>query len=129
MEELPDEGGYTDGGMPLSGANPEELASAIRADATAHGLRIEVEWAPFSSDVVRREVIARRPVLLSCEVRLPQKPQLAWGHEVTGIGWVKVGEDAYIGVRDNFYPGADPDTTRWIRADYFESVITIHPLK
>lgn len=127
MEELADEGGYTDDGMPLSGARPEDLAKAIRADAAAHGVNAQVKWGRFSPDRVREEVEAKRPVLLSCEVRLPHKPQLSWGHEVTGIGWMKLGEDVFIGVRDNFFPGQNPEITRWLRADYFDSVITVIP--
>lgn len=127
MVELPDEGGYTDDGLCLSGAMPAELAEALRADATAHEVTARVSLAKFSGEILEREIAAKRPVLLSCEVRLPHKPALSWGHEVTGVGWVKIDGELFVGVRDNFYPGTAPEMVRWLRSDYFEEAITVVP--
>jgi hypothetical protein len=126
MQEIPDALGYTDDRRPLAGAMPEDLAAALRKDAAAHGVKAAVEFAPFSADRLRSEIAAGRPVLLTCVVRLPQKPELSWGHELTGVGWTEIAGDLFLAVHDNFYPAPEVDT-RWIRSDAFESMITVLP--
>ncbi len=126
MSEIPDTLGYTDDHHPLSGAMPENLAEALRTDAQAHSSQVTVGYEHFSTEHLCREIDAGRPVLVSCFVRLPHKPQLSWGHELTGIGWVEIAGDLFIAVRDNYYPSKENDT-RWIRSDAFDSLIVVTP--
>jgi hypothetical protein len=128
MEAIPDKDGYTDDGMTLAGAMPEDLAIAIQADADEHRAAIRATAGPFRYETVQAEIGAGRPVLLSCVVRLPQKPQLSWGHEVAGIGWAKIGVVRFVGIIDNFYPVENPATIRWIRSEAFDSLIAIRPV-
>ncbi len=127
MEEYPDKAGYTENQMPLSGAMPEGLAKAIREDAAAHGVKVTVALEKFAMEVLKREVEAKRPVLLTCTVRLPHKPELSWGHEMAGIGWTRIDGEDFVGVCDNFFPVKNPGTIRWIRADAFQSILTVVP--
>ena len=128
MEAIPDKDGFTDDEMTLAGASPEDLATAIQKDADAHEVAIECRPGNFDCETLKTEIAAGRPVILSCTVRLPHKPQLSWGHEVAGVGWAKVGEVSFVGVLDNFYPTRNPETIRWIRSDAFDSLITIRPI-
>jgi hypothetical protein len=125
MHTIPDNDGYTDDGMMLAGAMPDELARAIQADANEHRVPIQVSLNRFRFETLQTEIGANRPVLLSCTVRLPHKPQLSWGHEVAGIGWMKIGDLRFVGIADNFYPVKNPETIRWIRTDAFKSLIAI----
>jgi hypothetical protein len=115
MEAIPDKDGYTDDGMTLAGAMPEDLARAIQADGDEHGVPIQSSVGHFRYETLQSEIDAGRPMLLGCVVRLPHKPQLSWGHEVAGIGWAKIGDVQFVGVIDNFYPVRNPGTIRWIR--------------
>jgi hypothetical protein len=125
MVTFPDDSGYTDNAMPLSGANPEQLAEALRKDASQHGVSAEIESLPFNPSLLQESIRQRRPVLLSCIVRLPHKPQLSWGHEVLGVGFDHVEGVRYVGIVDNFFPTAHPHTIRWIRDTVFEDMITV----
>jgi hypothetical protein len=125
MSEIPDTPGYTDNGLCLSGAYPEDLARTLESDARAHEVSAKAEFSRFSFVRLREEINASRPVLLSCMVRLPQKPHLFWGHEVIGVGWLKVREAEFAGVQDNFYPTASAETVRWIRKEAFDSLISV----
>ena len=127
MQAIPDKDGYTEDGMTLAGAMPDDLARAIQSDADEHHVRIATSVKRFRYDALQTEVAAGRPVLLSCIVRLPHKPQLSWGHEVAGVGWAKIGDVRFVGVVDNFYPVKDPAAVRWIREDAFDSLIAIRP--
>jgi len=127
MVEMPDTSGYTNDGTPLSGAFPADLAAAIEKDAKENGVSLRSEFSPFSFEQLKKETAASRPVLLSCLVRLPQKPQLSWGHEVVGVGWLELGGEQYVGVKDNFYPTESPQTVRWIRQEAFQSLIRVQP--
>jgi len=127
MEAIPDKDGYTDDGMTLAGAMPEDLALAIQADADEHHVPIQSRVRHFRYQTLRSEIREGRPVLLSCTVRLPHKPQLSWGHEVAGIGSAIVGGVRFVGIIDNFYPVKNSATIRWIRSDAFDSMITIRP--
>ena len=126
MQEIADTLGYTDDRRPLAGAMPEDLAKALQKDAADRGVKATVEFTKFSAERLRSEIAGGRPVLVSCVVRLPQKPQLSWGHEIIGIGWTEIGGDTFVAVHDNFYPSEEIDT-RWIRADAFESMIVVVP--
>jgi hypothetical protein len=127
MDAIPDKDGYTDDGMTLAGAVPEDLARAIQADADEHGVPVQSSVSRFRYETLQSEIAAGRPVILSCVVRLPHKPQLSWGHEVAGVGWTKIGDVRFVAVVDNFYPSRNPATIRWIRSDAFESLIAIRP--
>jgi|ERR1043165_113945 hypothetical protein len=127
MVSIPDKDGYTDDGMALAGAFPNELATAIQADANEWNVPIVCKFQRFSVSVVQTEIAAGRPVLLSCGVRVPHKPELSWGHEVAGVGWAKIGEKIFVGVLDNFFPTRHADTIRWIAQDAFSSIITVKP--
>jgi hypothetical protein len=127
MQEFPDTCGYTEEGMPLSGALPQELAWAIERDAREHEVTVTTTFDRFTFEKLKNEIGALRPVLLSCTVRLPHKPFLSWGHEVLGVGWLELEDSNFVGIKDNFYPTASEGTIRWIREDAFESLIAVHP--
>jgi hypothetical protein len=128
MQAIPDKDGYTDDAMTLAGAMPDELARAIQADADEYRVPIRSSVSRFRYETLQAEIGAGRPVLLSCTVRLPHKPQLSWGHEVAGVGWTKLGEVRFVGIVDNFYPVKNSATIRWLRTDAFDSLITIRPV-
>ena len=125
MQEISDNSGYTDDGTALSGAFPDDLANALRSDAEEHGAAVRVKLSKFDSKKLREEIQATRPVLVSCVVRLPHKPQLSWGHEVIAVGWQRIENLGYVGVRDNFFPTQNDFTIRWIREEVFGSMITV----
>lgn len=127
MQEIADTFGYTDDGNALSGAFPDDLANALRRDAEEHGAEVRVEIAKFDSKKLREEIQSSRPALVSCVVRLPHKPHLSWGHEVVAVGWQKIEDFGYVGVRDNFFPTQNDSTVRWIREEVFNSMITVSP--
>ena len=127
MKSIPDEDGYTDNGMALAGAFPNELASAIHADARELKVPCHCKIRPFTVNLLKSEIAAGRPVLLSCGVRLPHKPELSWGHEVAGVAWSKIGDRTFVGVLDNFYPTQYAETIRWIAEDAFSDIITVKP--
>ncbi len=127
MQEFPDTCGYTEEGMPLSGALPQELAWAIERDAREHEVPVSTTFGRFTFQKLKNEIGSARPVLLSCTVRLPHKPSLSWGHEVLGVGWLELEDSNFVGIKDNFYPTASEETIRWIREDAFESLIAVHP--
>jgi hypothetical protein len=127
MQEIPDKDGFTDNGMPLSGAFPADLEECLRQDAAELGIPLETSLHRFSAAALRRETSEGRPVLLSCLVRLPQKPHLSWGHEVTGTGWVEIEGGFFAGVRDNFLPSKSGQITRWIAEGQFQSLLRVVP--
>jgi hypothetical protein len=127
MIEITDRSGYTDDNTALSGAFPDDLAQAIRGDAEEHDVQVRVELAKFEPARLREEIQASRPALVSCVVRLPHKPHLSWGHEILAVGWQRIDDIGYVGVRDNFFPTQHEPTLRWIREDVFESMILVTP--
>jgi hypothetical protein len=127
MQEIPDRDGFTENGMPLSGAFPEDLRDGLEKDATAHGIALTTTLDRFSGESLKRETAAGRPVLLSCLVRLPQKPSLSWGHEVVGTGWVEIEGRLFVGMRDNFLPSRSGETTRWIGEGQVQTLLRAAP--
>ncbi len=127
MQEIPDKDGFTDNGMPLSGAFPADLKEALQQDAMDHGVLLETSLQKFSPSTMREETAAGRPVLLSCLVRLPQKPWLSWGHEVTGTGWVEIEGRFFAGLRDNFLPSRNGETMRWISEGQIQTLLRVEP--
>jgi len=127
MAAFPDTDGFTATGMTLAGAFPHDLARAIQADAKEKKVGVDCRIAQFSIELLKKEIKAGRPVLLSCTVRLPHKPHLSWGHEMAGVGWAKMDGVNLVGVVDNFYPTKHAETIRWIRADVFRSLISVRP--
>jgi hypothetical protein len=125
MQEIADTSGYTDDDSALSGAFPDDLANALRSDAEEHGAAVSVKLSKFNPMRLREEIQATRPVLVSCVVRLPHKPQLSWGHEIIAVGWQRIENLGYVGVRDNFFPTQNDSTIRWIREEVFGSMITV----
>lgn len=127
MIEIPDTSGYTDDGMMLSGALPEDLKRAVSLDAAEQGVAVRAEYHRFSGELLREEISNGRPVLLDCLVRLPHKPELSWGHEITGVGWLRWEGRLFAGVRDNFFPTRSNEATRWIGEEAFGGILTVHP--
>jgi hypothetical protein len=127
MMEIGDEEGYTEEGIPLSGTYPEELESAIQRDAATFQVKVRTMLEPYSSARLQAEIGAGRPVLLSCIVRLPQKPHLSWGHEVTGVGWVSIEGSRFAGVCDNFYPTEAEGTVRWVEESWMRQILCVRP--
>ena len=125
MSVIPDEAGYTDKTMALAGAFPANLAEGLKADATACGLHATIQHRPFDPKVYLSELEAARPVLLSCTVPVPQQPHLSWGHEVVGVGYLRLGDQIFIGVIDNFLPLAANGSPRWITAAHFSDMVTV----
>jgi hypothetical protein len=113
--------------MPLSGAFPADLREALALDAAAYRIPLETTLERFSANSLKQETGEGRPVLLSCLVRLPQRPRLAWGHEVTGTGWVEVEGRLFAGVRDNFLPSKSGETTRWIGEVQMQTLLRAVP--
>ena len=127
MTPFPDTDGFTSDGMTLAGAFPHELAKAIRADAREKDVGIDCRIARFSYGLLKEEIKAGRPVLLSCTVRVPHKPHLSWGHEMAGVAWAVIDRENMVGVIDNFFPTKNTEAIRWIREDAFRSLISIRP--
>jgi hypothetical protein len=127
MTEIPDTTGYTDDGMTLSGALPAALKEVISQDAAEQGVYVRTEYRRYSAELLREEISSGRPVLLDCLVRLPHKPELSWGHEITGVGWLEWEGVRFAGVRDNFFPTRSEEATRWIREEAFGGILTVHP--
>ena len=127
MVVIPDREGYTDGKMALAGAFSQDLALAIQQDADERKVKVGVGFAEFDFRVLRREIDADRPVLLSCVVLVPRKPALAWGHQVVAVGWAKIGEESFVGIIDNFYTPRLSGTVRWIAASDCQTVVWVRP--
>ena len=125
MALFPDHDGFTENGMALAGAFPGDLLKALREDAAKYQVPMEIEIGGFSFPIFKREIDESRPVLLSCLVRVPHKPELSWGHEVAAVGYCEIDGVKLVGVQDNFFPTIAKETIRWIREDAFRSMITL----
>ena len=127
MGVIPDLEGYTDGKMSLAGAFPDELAEALQADADERGVDVDVALSGYDRQLLGAEISAGRPVLVSCVVLLPRKPELSWGHQVVGVGRAEVGGAHYVGVIDNFFTPRIPGSIRWIAEDRVAQLVLVRP--
>ena len=127
MGIVPDLEGYTDGKMSLAGAFPDELADALQADADERGVDVDVALSGYDRRLLGAELSAGRPVLVSCVVLLPRKPELSWGHQVVGVGRAEVGGTHYVGVIDNFFTPRIPGSIRWIAEDRVGQLVLVRP--
>jgi hypothetical protein len=127
MGILPDLDGYTDGKMSLAGAFPDELAEALQADADERGVDVDVALSGYDRALLGAELSAGRPVLVTCVVLLPRKPELSWGHQVVGVGRAEVGCVHYVGVVDNFFTPRIPGSIRWIADDRIGQLVLVRP--
>ena len=125
MGVIPDAEGYTDGKMSLAGAFPDELAEALQADADERGVDVDVAISGYDRRLLSAELSAGRPVLLSCMVLVPRKPQLSWGHQVVAVGRAEIGGAHYVGVIDNFYVPRLTGTIRWIAEDRVNLLVLV----
>ena len=127
MSVIPDEEGYADGKMSLAGSFPAALAEAMQADADERGVDVDVAVSGYDRQLLGAELFAGRPVLLSCMVLLPRKPELSWGHQVVAVGRAEVGGAHYIGVIDNFFVPRIGGTVRWIVEDRVNQLVLVRP--
>jgi hypothetical protein len=127
MGVIPDLEGYTDGKMSLAGAFPDELAEALQVDADARGVDVDVALSGYDRRLLGAELSAGRPVLVSCMVLLPRKPELSWGHQVVGVGRAEIGGAHYVGVIDNFFTPRIPGSIRWIAEDRIAQLVLVRP--
>lgn len=127
MGIIPDLEGYTEGKMSLAGAFPDELAEALQADADERGVDVDVALSGYDRRLLGAELSAGRPVLVSCVVLLPRKPELSWGHQVVGVGRAEVGGTHYVGVIDNFFTPRIPGSIRWIADDRIGQLVLVRP--
>jgi hypothetical protein len=127
MGVIPDAEGYTDGKMSLAGAFPEQLAEALQADADERGVDVDVAISGYDRRLLSAELSAGRPVLVSCMVLVPRKPQLSWGHQVVAVGRAEIGGAHYVGVIDNFYEPRLAGTIRWVAEDRVNLLVLVRP--
>lgn len=127
MSVIPDVEGYADGKMSLAGAFPAALAEAMQADADERGVDVDVALSGYDRRLLGAEFSAGRPVLVSCVVLLPRKPELSWGHQVVAVGLAQVGGAHYVGVIDNFFVPRIGGTVRWIAEDCVNQLVLVRP--
>jgi hypothetical protein len=129
MAVLADAEGYTDGKMALAGAMPDALVAGLRADAAEYRIPVDIQLVRYSDRVLRTEISEGRPALLMCNVLVPRKPELGWGHAVVAVGYAEVGGRTFVGVIDNFYVCAQPGTVRWIDVDRCQALVLVRPTR
>ena len=129
MLVVPDDEGYTDGKMALAGAMPDALVAGLKADAAQYRIAVDVSLVAFSLSALRQEIDEGRPALLTCNVLVPRKPELSWGHAVVAVGYAEVGGRTFVGIIDNFYISAQPGSVRWIDATRCQALVWVHPLR
>jgi len=127
MAVLADVEGYTDGKMALAGAFPEPLVAGLRADAAQYRVSVDIKLVRYSDQVLRTEISEGRPALLMCNVLVPRKPELTWGHAVVAVGYAEVAGKSFVGIIDNFYVCQQPGTVRWIAADRCSALVLVRP--
>jgi len=127
MAVLADVEGYTDGKMALAGAFPEPLVAGLRADAAQYRVSVEIKLVRYSNQVLQTEISEGRPALLMCNVLVPRKPELTWGHAVVAVGYAEVAGKSFVGIIDNFYVSQQPGTVRWIAADRCSALVLVRP--
>jgi len=129
MSVVADKEGYADGKMALAGCFPGALAVGLREDADQYRIPVRVTLVPFARETLARELADGHPVLLSCAVLVPRKPQLTWGHEVVAVGQAEVAGRHYVGVIDNYLATRVPGTVRWIGEERGSSLLLVRPVK
>ncbi|MEY3530380.1 MAG: hypothetical protein RLZ70_1448 [Verrucomicrobiota bacterium] len=129
MSVLADAEGYTDGKMALAGAFPDALVAGLRADAAQYRIPVDIRVVSYSDQSLRTEISEGRPALLMCNVLVPRKPELSWGHAVVAVGYAEVGGKSFVGVIDNFHVSRQPGTVRWIAADRCSHLVLVRPAK
>jgi hypothetical protein len=127
MSVIPDDEGYTDGKMSLAGAFPAALAEAMQADADARGVVVDIAISGYDRQLLSTELSAGRPLLLTCLVMLPRKPELSWGHQVVAVGRAEVGGTHFVGIIDNFFVPRLGGTIRWIAEDRVNQLVLVRP--
>ena len=127
MSVLPDDEGYTDGKMALAGAYPDAWVTGLRADAAQYRVAVDIKLVRYSDQVLRTEISEGRPALLLCNVLVPRKPELTWGHAVVAVGYAEIAGRSFVGVIDNFYVCKQPGTVRWIAADRCSDLVLVRP--
>lgn len=127
MAVLADVEGYTDGKMALAGAFPEPLVAGLRADAAQYRVSVEIKLVRYSNQVLQTEISEGRPALLMCNVLVPRKPELSWGHAVVAVGYAEVAGKSFVGIIDNFYVCQQPGTVRWIAAARCSALVLVRP--
>ena len=129
MSVIADAEGYTDGKMALAGAFPDALVAGLRADAAQYRIPVDIRLVSYSDQGIRTEISEGRPALLMCNVLVPRKPELSWGHAVVAVGYAEVGGKSFVGVIDNFHVSRQPGTVRWIAADRCSHLVLVRPAK
>jgi hypothetical protein len=127
MSVIPDDEGYTDRKMSLAGAFPAALAEAMQADADARGVVVDIAISGYDRQLLSTELSAGRPLLLTCLVMLPRKPELSWGHQVVAVGRAEVGGAHFVGIIDNFFVPRLGGTIRWIAEDCVNQLVLVRP--
>lgn len=129
MAVLADAEGYTDGQMALAGAMPDDLVAGLKADAAQYRIPVDISLVAFSFSGLRKEIDEGRPAILMCNVLVPRKPALSWGHAVVAVGYADVAGRPFVGVIDNFYACAQPGTVRWLDASRCQALVLVRPTK
>lgn len=129
MKLYPDVDGFSPNRMALAGAYPGDLLKVLQGEAEAYKVPVEMGLGRFAFPLLKREIDASRPALLSCLVRVAHKPELSWPHEVAAVGYCEIDGVKLIGVKDNFFPTENEEAIRWIREDAFRSILILRPHK
>ena len=129
MTLYPDVDGFSPNRMALAGAYPRDLLKVLKAEATKYQVPVEMGLGRFSFPLLKVEIDAVRPALVSCSVRVAHLPELSWPHAVAAVGYCEIDGVKLVGVQDNFFPTKQKETIRWIREDAFRSILILRPRK
>ncbi len=127
LREFPDEAGYTDEKMPLTGSHALGLARALEKDALRYHVPLRARVERFDRFTLEEEIRLGRPLVVCGETRLPHKPDLSWGHALTAVGWSEWEGEFFVMVRDNFYPTQKSGAVRWLRSDALSEMVIVSP--
>lgn len=121
--------GFSPNRMAMTGATPGDLYHVLKAETVAYKVPLDLGMGRFGFDLLKFEINASRPTLVSCMVRVAHKPELSWPHEVAAVGYCGIDGVKLVGVQDNFYPTKHQEAIRWIRQDAFRSILVLRPRK